>query len=67
MRKINELPEAKFDSDSIDHCFYVADLNKPTIRRVPLKAIFDHIQNLALKQGCTVEFISDSKITIKKI
>ena len=64
-RTIHELEEAKFNSDNIDHCFYVQNLNTPEMQRIPLQNIFNWIKETALKEGLTVKLIDNNIMFIK--
>jgi hypothetical protein len=63
--KISELPVKTFTNDSIDHCFYVENMNTPEMRLVPLVKIFDWIKDQANKDGLTVEMEGDRIMFIR--
>lgn len=65
-RYIHQLEEEPFDSNKIDHMFYVQKLNEPGMNRVNLKNVFEWIKESAQKEeGLTVEFTGEQIIFIK--
>lgn len=63
--KITELIQHPFDGRDVDNCFFVQDLNRPTMAAVKLDAIFDWIKKSAVDTGLTVEIKSDRIVFIK--
>jgi hypothetical protein len=61
MAKISELPIQKFISDDIDNCFYIEDMNQPTMKVVRMQSVFDWIKDEANKNGLTVK-MTDERI-----
>ena len=59
MKKIRELPIQEFTSNDIDNCFYVEDMNHPTMKAVRMGSIFDWIKEEANKNGLTVKMTDD--------
>ena len=59
MKKISELPECKFENDNIDNCFYVEDMNLPTMSIVRMMDVFDWIKQEAKKNGLTVKMTGE--------
>ena len=65
MLKISELPVKTFTNDSIDHCFYVENMNTPEMKLIPLVQIFEWIKEQANKDGLTVEMRDDRIMFIR--
>jgi hypothetical protein len=63
--KISELPVKTFTNDSIDHCFYVENMNTPEMKLIPLLQIFEWIKEQANKDGLTVEMRDDRIMFIR--
>jgi hypothetical protein len=63
--KISELPVKTFTNDSIDHCFYVENMNTPEMKLIPLLHIFEWIKEQANKDGLTVEMRDDRIMFIR--
>jgi hypothetical protein len=63
--KISELPVKTFTNDSIDHCFYVENMNTPEMKLIPLVQIFEWIKEQANKDGLTVEMRDDRIMFIR--
>jgi len=59
--KISQLPEHNFTNDDIDNCFYVENMNEPTMKKVRMQSIFDWIKTEANKNGLTVK-MTDERI-----
>ena len=64
MSKISDLIRADFKGEMVDNCFFVADMNKPEMRNVPLKGIFEWIKEESNKNGLTVKLLDDNIIFI---
>ena len=58
---ISELPERNFTSEDIDNCFYVQDMNQPTMNYVRMGKVFEWIKKEAEKNGLTVK-MTDERI-----
>lgn len=63
-RKISELPERKFTNDDIDNCFYVQDMNQPTMSYVRMGKVFEWIKDEAKKNGLTVKMTDERTMFI---
>jgi hypothetical protein len=59
-KRIWELPQKDFDSEIINNCFFVDEINTPNMSAVPLKSVFDEIIKRAKQQGLVVQMQSDS-------
>tara|TARA_R110000787_G_scaffold229259_4_gene336821 strand:+ start:1084 stop:1296 length:213 start_codon:yes stop_codon:yes gene_type:complete len=66
MAKISDLPQQKWNGKQIDNCYYVEDMNQPTMKVVKISSIFEDIKKRALNDsGLTVKFTGDNIIFIE--
>lgn len=64
-RKISELPEAIFNGQTIDNCFYVEKMNTPEMKVVPMRKVFAFIEDQALKSESFEIEIKEDRIIFK--
>ncbi len=64
-KRIHELPNKKFDGDTIDNCFYVKDPYAP-VHYIKMNEVFDWIKEKAIESGLKVEMQGDEIMFIKR-
>ena len=66
MGKIGEFPVAELNSDTIDNCFFVENMNTSRVKMVPVSAIIDRLLERAGEKGLKIELLDGKIIFIHK-
>ena len=66
MRKIGEFPVSELNSETIDNCFFVENMNTSQVKKVPVSKIIDRLLERAEEKGLKIELLDGKVMFIHK-